>query len=109
MFNLDGLRKRHVQSGQTRTGGRPRRSPGRPGVEALEGRLLLASDPTVSFHVVNDWGGGFQAELAITNTQRTPIDGWTVAYDFAPAIDTVWNATILSHQGSRYVLQDAGY
>ena len=71
--------------------------------------LASTAGPLVTFHVVNDWGSGFQAEIDVTNTQTTAVNGWTLAYDFAPNITSIWNASISSHQGTHYVLQDAGY
>jgi aryl-phospho-beta-D-glucosidase BglC (GH1 family) len=102
MFASNRLRKQYAHRGR-----RSRRLL----VEALEGRLLLASSPspTVSFHVVNDWGSGFQAEIDVTNNQATAVNGWTLGYDFAPSLTSIWNASIASHVGNHYVLQDAGY
>ncbi|HEU5118223.1 MAG TPA: hypothetical protein VFT74_16515, partial [Isosphaeraceae bacterium] len=39
-------------------------------LERCEERCLLAS---IGFSVVNDWGTGFQGQLAITNDQPTAV------------------------------------
>jgi len=46
-------------------------------------------------YVVNDWGSGFTASLAITNTSTTAINGWTLGFSFAgnQQITNGWNAT----------------
>jgi hypothetical protein len=63
----------------------------------------------VTFADVSDWGSGFTGSLTITNTGTTPITGWTLSFDFAVSISSIWNATLVSHNGSQYVIQDAGY
>jgi aryl-phospho-beta-D-glucosidase BglC (GH1 family) len=73
--------------------------------EVLEQRSLLTS---AAFSVVNDWGSGFTGNIAITNTGAA-INGWTLQFDFAPAITQIWNGQIVSHTGSHYTIKDAGY
>ena len=54
-------------------------------------------------------------EAASPATSRSPtpapsaINGWTLAFDFVGAISSIWNASIVSHVGNHYVIQDAGY
>jgi Cellulose binding domain len=38
-----------------------------------------------------------------------PIMGWTLAFDFAGSISSIWNANNVSHVGNHYVLQNANY
>ncbi|HEY2155210.1 MAG TPA: cellulose binding domain-containing protein, partial [Isosphaeraceae bacterium] len=64
---------------------------------------------SVAFSDVSDWGSGFTGNLIITNTGTAPINGWTLAFDFAGPITSIWNAQIISHIGNHYVIQDAGY
>jgi chitinase len=63
----------------------------------------------VSFADVNDWGSGFTGNLTITNTGTSSINGWTLEFDFVGTIDSIWNASIVSHVGNHYVIKDAGY
>jgi aryl-phospho-beta-D-glucosidase BglC (GH1 family) len=96
----------------SRTAPGSRRRSRRPVVEDLEGRVLMAgpdSSPLVQFRVVNDWGSGFQASVSVTNTRSVPISGWTIEFDFAPSLTSVWDAKLVSRQGAHYVLKDAGY
>ena len=64
---------------------------------------------SVTFADTNDWGSGFTGSITVANTGSIPINGWTLQFDFAGAIIGIWNAQILSHTGTRYVIQDAGY
>ncbi|MDR3632783.1 MAG: cellulase family glycosylhydrolase [Isosphaeraceae bacterium] len=64
---------------------------------------------SVVFTDTSDWGAGFTGNIAITNTGTAPISGWTLQFDFPPAISNVWNAQVVSHVGNHYVVKDAGY
>jgi alpha-L-arabinofuranosidase len=96
--------------------GTPGGAPASPTNYILNGTPLNAPPPppsklsaTVAFTDVNDWGSGFTGSLTITNTGTTPISGWTLSFDFAVSISSIWNATLVSQNGSHYVIQDVGY
>jgi hypothetical protein len=40
----------------------------------------------------------------ITNLGQTAIDGWTLKFNFAPKITSIWGATITSHAGNQYTV-----
>lgn len=63
----------------------------------------------VSFAVSSDWGSGFSAKVSIKNNGATSIAGWKLEFDLAASIDSIWNAQIVSHTGSHYVVKDAAY
>lgn len=76
----------------------------------LEVREVPSTTPVdVAFTVTNDWQSGFGANVAIQNTVATPVNGWKLEFDFAASINDIWNAKIVSHVGSHYILQDMGY
>ncbi len=47
-------------------------------------------------YVKNEWGGGFTANLTVTNTGITAINGWTLAWSFPgdQKVTNAWNATV---------------
>jgi cellulase/cellobiase CelA1 len=47
-------------------------------------------------YVKNEWSGGFTANLTITNTGTTPINGWTLTWSFPgdQKVTNAWNATL---------------
>jgi endoglucanase len=49
---------------------------------------------TVTYSV-NDWGGGFTANITVTNTGGTAINGWTLAFSYAgnQTVTQGWSAT----------------
>lgn len=61
------------------------------------------------FTVTSDWGSGFGGQITATNTGKTAITNWQLGFDFAGQITSIWNATILSHVGNHYVLQNSGW
>jgi endo-1,4-beta-xylanase len=48
----------------------------------------------VSYTVVNQWTGGFQGEVKITNTAASIVNGWTLRWSFpnGQQITQIWNA-----------------
>jgi hypothetical protein len=64
-----------------------------------------ASDAVrVKYTIKEDWKNGFTADLAITNEADWAIGDWRVSFTFAPQIDNVWNARVVSRTGATYVL-----
>ncbi|MEV4532031.1 cellulose-binding domain-containing protein [Streptosporangium sp. NPDC049304] len=47
------------------------------------------------YAVTNQWPGGFQGEVTVTNTGTGSIDGWTLTWSFAGGqqLSQAWNAT----------------
>jgi aryl-phospho-beta-D-glucosidase BglC (GH1 family) len=77
-------------------------------LEPLEDRLVLTA-PEVSFAVVSDWGSGFQGQITITDNLPTPINNWSLQFDFDHAITQMWNGSVASHSGNQYVVGNTGY
>lgn len=70
---------------------------------------LSSSDYSVKFTVSSDWASGFSAEIKVTNLGKTRINNWRFEFDFNRSIDSIWNASIVSHTGKHYVLKGAGW
>ncbi len=76
--------------------------------------LLLAAlasqmQASVSYRTSSDWGSGFNGQISIVNDTGSPIGNWTVSFDFAPSIDSIWNGVIVSHSGTHYVVGPASW
>jgi hypothetical protein len=69
----------------------------------------LTSGIAVTYSQTSDWGTGFIGDLKITNGGTTPISGWTMEFDMAANIVSIWNAEIVSHVGTRYVIRNAAW
>lgn len=64
---------------------------------------------TLSYVVRDDWGSGFVADLTLINTTGAALSGWTLEFDLIGTITNIWNAQIISHVGTRYVIQSMSY
>lgn len=51
---------------------------------------------TATYQVTNAWPGGFQADVTVTNSRPTPLNGWTVTWTLpsGQTISQVWNGTL---------------
>jgi cellulase/cellobiase CelA1 len=54
------------------------------------------SNCKVVYTVTNDWGGGFGASIAITNTGTTTISNWSLRFTFPgnQAISSSWGGNV---------------
>ena len=59
----------------------------------------------------NQWGGGFQANVTITNNAATAVSGYTLAWDFAGSeqFSSGWNATYAQNGQSMTASNPAGH
>ncbi len=64
---------------------------------------------TATLHVVSDWGAGFTGDVTVANAGDQPVEGWTVRFDFAGEISSVWNGEIVSRSGSTYMVRGASW
>ena len=67
------------------------------------------SGVSVGMAVTSDWGTGFQAQMQLTNTQTTSVANWTLEFDYTSNISSIWDAQIVSHTGSHYVIKGAAW
>jgi hypothetical protein len=61
-------------------------------------------------YVPNEWQGGFTANLTVTNTGTSTINGWTVRFSFPgdQKVTSAWNATV-TQSGTAVTATNAGY
>lgn len=68
-----------------------------------------AQNITVQYATTGDWGSGFQGQITINNGTAQAINGWTLAFDFDRSLNSVYDATVLSHTGTRYTVKNVGF
>lgn len=84
----------------------------RLGVTPLDDRIVPAGldlTPAATYTLTNDWGSGYQGEIALVNDQGTSVKDWKLEFDFGRDIGSIWNAKVVSKVGSHYVLGPADY
>ena len=69
----------------------------------------IADGFRASFEITDSWEGGYNALIRIENTSEENIDNWTLTFDYDGEISYVWNAEILSHDGSKYTIKNVGW
>ena len=67
-------------------------------------KKIVGQNLAVTFDDMNDWGSGFVGQITIANTAISDISGWTIAFDLPESITNIWNAKIVSHVGTHYVV-----
>jgi cellulase/cellobiase CelA1 len=72
-------------------------------------RAAAAPSYEATFAVNSSWASGFTAGISLRNTGTEPITDWTLAFDFDRTITNLWNGVILSHAGTRYTVDNAGW
>ncbi|KUO20379.1 cellulase family glycosylhydrolase [Streptomyces dysideae] len=65
---------------------------------------------TAAYTVSSDWGGGFNAEVKVTNTGTTPLRSWKVTWTWpgSQQVTSMWNASY-TQAGSTVTASDAGH
>ncbi|OWV10190.1 hypothetical protein B5D80_07840 [Micromonospora wenchangensis] len=63
----------------------------------------------VDYKISSQWGGGFGADVLVTNL-GDPINGWTLTWSYTAGqqVTQAWNATV-TQSGAQVSAKDAGY
>ncbi|MFF0254219.1 cellulose binding domain-containing protein [Micromonospora zamorensis] len=61
-------------------------------------------------YTANSWGNGFTADVQVTNTGSSAINGWTLTYSLPSGqqVTNAWNATV-SQSGSTVTARNVGH
>jgi len=88
-----------------------RRSTASVATTALSGatvRPAATTSSTVAYSVVNDWGSGHTANMALT-AGSGGLTKWTVEFDTPATIVNIWNGQITGQTGTHYVVSNMSY
>lgn len=77
----------------------------------VHARGFAETPPQVGFNfvVTDDWGGGFVAEMSLTNHGDSAIEGWELGFDYSGSVDGVWNCEVLAQDMNRLILGPLSY
>ena len=67
-----------------------------------------AGGTAIGYKVTDNWGAGFVGDMQVA-AGGTALKSWTVEFDAAFAITSIWNAEIVSHIGNHYVIKNMSY
>ncbi len=68
-----------------------------------------SGDLDAMFAIVNSWSGGFNGSVTLENDGESAVNGWQVRIETTNQITDIWNAVIVSHDASGYVVGNASY
>lgn len=63
----------------------------------------------VTFSLVEQWEGGYNANIKIENTGNAVIENWYLSYDLKNVLTSMWNAEVVSYELGQYVVKNAGW
>jgi cellulase/cellobiase CelA1 len=76
--------------------------------EAARAEGTSGADLEALMSVVDSWNGGFNAAVTIHNDGGA-ISGWQLEIETHSEITSIWNAEIVSHDASGYVVRNAAW
>lgn len=79
------------------------------GTATIKNDDVLPASGDFKFQVGDNWGSGFTGQITLRNSGTTTINDWVLEFNFNGQISDIWNAKVVSHVGTRYVVQNAGY
>ncbi|MEM7725166.1 MAG: cellulose binding domain-containing protein [Cyanobacteria bacterium P01_A01_bin.45] len=63
----------------------------------------------VAFTPVHEWNGGFTGKVQITNNSSEAVSDWELEFSAPFEIKEIWNGSIESQSGNKYLIADAGW
>lgn len=63
----------------------------------------------VTYRIVNEWETYAQIEAEIKNQSGQDIVDWQLSFEFCGEVADIWNAEVLSHETSHYLLGNKDY
>ena len=75
-----------------------------------DGKAPAPGHCRVSYTRHGEWSGGFTAQITLTNTGTTAVNGWSLAWSFTGGqqVGQAWNATA-TQSGATVTARDAGW
>jgi len=68
-----------------------------------------SGDLEAMFAIVNSWSGGFNGSVTLENEGDATVMGWQVKIETTNQITDIWNAVIVSHDASGYVIGNTSH
>ncbi len=75
----------------------------------LSEQEFLCEDYSIKYSLVNQWSGGYQAEILITNIGEQDICNWGIEFELSQEISSIWNALVIEHSDSHYIIQNSSW
>lgn len=69
----------------------------------------VATAPEFSYRTTDDWGGGFNGEITITNRDDQPWSNWRLEFEWNREISEVWNGVLREQVQGKYVIENESW
>ncbi len=97
-----GSRRKNKKSGNRRV---PREQ---YQAELLEHRAMMAVIAP-AYEVTQHWESDFEAHISLRNLDTESVNDWTVSFEYAADISSIWGAAIVSRDGDHYTIANEGW
>lgn len=71
--------------------------------------MIVEESYEIAYKVNSDWETEFNGQIEISNVSSERIFDWVLEFDCDHNFNQFWNAEIVSHEGSHYVIKNKGY
>lgn len=86
----------------------PAESP-EPSKDPEPSKAPVSSDISCKYSVVSDWGSGFQGQIEITNNTTKSFNGWTLNFNYASTISSLWGAELAGQTGTKVTVKSPSW
>lgn len=66
-------------------------------------------DFDIGYQIASEWDSGFTAYMSVMNYTDYTIEDWIIEFDYDAEITDIWDAEIVSHKGSHYIVKNNSY
>lgn len=69
----------------------------------------LPSGVTCTYSVTSNWGSGFQGQIVLKNGSSNTYNGWTLTFDDANKITSLWGADLAGQTGTKVTVKSPSW
>lgn len=77
--------------------------------EEVKPSQAVSSNVGCKYSVVSDWGNGYQGQIEITNDSAKTFHGWTLTFDSASKIESLWGADFIEQNGTKVTVKNPSW
>lgn len=68
-----------------------------------------AAGISCEYKTTGDWGSGFQGEIIVKNNTNTTYNGWTLTFDSAAKITSLWGGSLVGQSGKTVTVKNCDW
>ena len=71
--------------------------------------IFCREDIRYKFIITSTWDSGYNAVVRVENNSGTNVENWEIEMVYDGAIDSIWNASVSSHEDGKYIIKNNGW